>query len=134
MIKVTIRELLNSQGALQQLAQKELPAALAFRISDVHRAASTHLSNYFERHQETMVKYKVEENQRMIDAPKGFQKEIEDLQGVTVPLHVEPISRDSFIETIESMPENRRPLLAPQLFAGTHWLWTPSAPEEGDGE
>lgn len=98
-ITVTLAELLNSQQALQSLAQQPLPARLAFKLSKVLKAVTKELDQC----NETRIQLCDRFGQKQEDGTYKFSKKNEDaingeyqeLIKTEVTLHVERIDLEN---------------------------------------
>lgn len=99
MISVTLAELLNSQQALQSLAQQPLPARLAFKLSKVLKAVTKELDAC----NDTRIQLCDRFGQKQEDGTYKFSKKNEDAVNVEyqelirteVTLHVERIDLEN---------------------------------------
>lgn len=107
MIKVQLKDLLNSTEALQKLSRQNLKARLAFQVARMLKAAEKEITDFNEVRTNLIKKYsEVNENGELIPDENGnikiskeninaFNNEFNDLISSEIEIPTEPIKLDS---------------------------------------
>ena len=107
MIKVQLKDLLNSTEALQKLSRQNLKARLAFQVARMLKAAEKEITDFNEVRTNLIKKYsEVDENGELIPDENGnikiskeninvFNNEFNDLISSEIEIPTEPIKLDS---------------------------------------
>lgn len=116
-ITLTLKDVLNSVPALQEIANQPIPAKISFRLGVLIRKVNERCEVYQETRKALCEKYG-EENQDegkydiRPEEQDTFNKELDDLLAEEVTFNVSPIK----LRVIESVP------LSPGAMASLHWL------------
>lgn len=127
-MKITLKQLSQSFGALQELARVQFPAKVAYRLSRVVTSAQAELETLQKAHLELIKKHGAVEVDGKFEVPKdslaAFIPEYEELLTEEVTIWGDAIS----IDLLGDAP------IAPAVLAPLGWLIVDSAePEKAKG-